>query len=304
MSKSTYSIQLSTADNLNVSDIIFGQVRESKIPGSVLSYQRINLSVKNPDGSTGDLILRTSPLFSFGVQESKSMETKEVNGYVMPLCMWNRNNPTEEEKQWTNVFSEICNRCKEYLVEHRADFGKWDLEMNDLKKFNPLHWKRDKATGKIEEGKGPTLYVKLISSKKDGKDKILSLFYDSMSREEIDPLTMLNKRCEVTAAIKIESIFIGKNISLQVKLWEVVVTPIGGHSRRLLLPDIGNETSQSSFNRAPEQVPASTYQSSSPRQQDDISSDISESEEEDQEYVPKQPSPPRKTTTRKTAKKN
>ena len=43
---------------------------------------------------------------------------------------------------------------------------------------------------------------------------------------EIDPLKLLNKGCRVEeGVIKIESIFIGSCIALQVKLYEAVIEP-------------------------------------------------------------------------------
>ena len=90
--------------------------------------------------------------------------------------------------------------------------------MADLKKLNPLYWKKDK--GKIVEGTGPTLYAKLISSKKH--NKILSMFFN-MDGDSIDPLSLLGKYCYSKAAVKIESIFIGNKISLQVKLYEAEI---------------------------------------------------------------------------------
>jgi hypothetical protein len=93
------------------------------------------------------------------------------------------------------------------------------LEPANLKKFNPLYWKRDK--GKIVEGSGPTLYAKLIVSKKEGI-KITSIFYDEQGNT-LDPVSLIGKYAHVKAAIKIESIFVGKDVSLQVKLYEAEV---------------------------------------------------------------------------------
>lgn len=232
-----YNTQLTDATNYDVNRMIFSDPQSNKLPGNdMLKYQRINIGTRNEDGSVGDLILKTSTLFSFGLQESKSMETKEVNGYVMPLCLWDKTNPSEEEKAWTETFNRICEQCKKHLVANRDSIGKWDLELNDLKKFNPLYWKRDKTTGKIDPGTGPTLYAKVISSRRDKTDRIITVFYDADTFEEIDPLTILNKYCHATSAIKIESIFIGTKISLQVKLWEVEVKLHGTKSRRLLTP--------------------------------------------------------------------
>ena len=41
-----------------------------------------------------------------------------------------------------------------------------------------------------------------------------------------NPLEYLGKKCNVNAAIKFESIFIGSTISLQVKLYEIEITPV------------------------------------------------------------------------------
>jgi hypothetical protein len=58
----------------------------------------------------------------------------------------------------------------------------------------------------------------------------------------IDPFTVLNKPCSVTAAVKFESIFIGNKISLQVKLYEVVVRPQDKSVRGLLRPNASRPT--------------------------------------------------------------
>ena len=101
--------------------------------------------------------------------------------------------------------------------------------MSDLKKFNPLYYKKDR--GKIVEGTGPTLYAKLIVSKKH--DKIVTMFYDN-DGEAIDPMTLHGKYCHVNAAVKIESVFIGNKISMQVKLYECEVKLADTGMKRLM----------------------------------------------------------------------
>ena len=159
------------------------------------------------------------------------MNSGEVNGYTMPLCLWNKDGATEEEKTFTDVFNEVVEFIKDYVIENKNDIEKYDLEKGDLKKFNPLYWKREK--GKIVEGRGPTLYSKLLVSKKE--KRIMTTFYDADTQEEIeDPMDLLKKYCWVDAAIKIESIFIGTKISLQVKLYEASVKLLSTGPKRLL----------------------------------------------------------------------
>jgi hypothetical protein len=211
--------QLVSASGYSVKNMIFSDPQVGNIPGSTIGFKRIIIQTKYEDGTIGDLILPTSEVFSFGVGETSDMATKVLNGYMMSLALWNKNGATEEEKDWVDTFNAIAENAKKYVLEHKDDIEKYDLEPANLKKFNPLYWKREK--GKVVEGTGPTLYAKLITSKKEGI-KINSIFYDAEGNS-IDPLSLIGKYAHVKAAIKIESIFIGKDISLQVKLYEAEV---------------------------------------------------------------------------------
>ena len=80
-------------------------------------------------------------------------------------------------------------------------------------------------------GRGPTLYAKLIYYKK--QDKFLTQFYD-LDGESVEADTLMGKHCYAKSAVKIESIFIGSRISLQVKLYEAMVEPSKMGMKRLL----------------------------------------------------------------------
>jgi len=228
--------QLSNYD-FKTENMVFSKPEIGSIPGQKINFKRVRLACRNPDGSIGDLIFSTpEKIHTFGLQESRDLTSNKLNGYVLPLCLWGRNGPSENEKKFTDVFSLVSDHCKQYLLEHREDIEKYDLDMSDLKKFNPLFWKMDK--GKPVEGKGPMLYSKVIMNKKN--NKISTIFVDEATNKEIDPFTILNKPCSVTAALKFESIFVGNKISLQVKLYEVVVRLIENNSMRgLLRPNAG-----------------------------------------------------------------
>lgn len=211
--------QLTTAIGYDTSRMIFSDPIQGSIPDSkpAISFYRININTRNEDGSMGELIIPTIPeLFSFGVSENTSQETGNVNGYSLPICLFNRDGPTEDQKAWVDTFDRICEKCKDHVMATKEDIGKYDLERTELKKFNSLHWKREK--GKIVEGTGPTLYAKLIVSKKQD-NKIVTMFFD-FDGNIINPLDLQGKFGHTNAAIKIESIFIGNKISLQVKLYE------------------------------------------------------------------------------------
>jgi hypothetical protein len=226
--------QLSDFNSYNAENIMFSKTEVGNIPNQKITFKRIRIATRNPDGSIGDLIFSTpANLLSFGLQETRDLQTNNINGYVFPICLWNQHGPTPDEKKFTDLFSVIADKCKEYLIGHKDEIEKYDLDMADLKKFNPLFWKMEK--GKIVEGRGPMLYVKVLYNKRS--DKITTLFINETTNEEIDPFSLLNKRCNTTVAIKFESIFIGNKISLQVKLYEAVVKITDNSMRGLLRPN-------------------------------------------------------------------
>lgn len=267
------NIQLTSATNYDVENIVCSEPKLGEVPkddkkkGEVsVNFMRINVSTKYPDGTVGDLIIPTPELFSFGVGENTSQETGQVTGHTMSLCLWNRDRqserylPTEEQLEWTNTYNNIVKHLKKILVDFHKQgllsnksFTKYryasdneDAEENGgftsavfqgmLGKLNNLYWGKGKKKGvMIDDGEyenGPTLYAKLIESKKKGK--IVTQFYD-YADNPIDPLKVLmGVYCNVIGAIKIESIFIGNSISLQVKLYEANCKILDGGMARLL----------------------------------------------------------------------
>lgn len=234
--------QLTSASGYNVKRLVFSKPNKGTVPGSdpPVATNRIYINTKNPDGTIGDLILPVEELFSFGVGENTDQKTKEVVGYSMSLCLYNKDEPTKAQKEWVETFNNIVEECKKHLLKNREEIQQWDLEMSDLKKLNPLYWKRDKKTGKLVDGYGPTLYPKLIESKKKGT--IVTEIYNSETDEPINPKVdasqggLLGTYCIVNAAVKIESIFIGAKISLQVKLYEAGCRLLDNGVKRLLKP--------------------------------------------------------------------
>lgn len=225
------STQLTTPLGYEVSRIIFSEPIAGSIPDSkpAINYNRILISTKNEDGSIGELILPTCELFTFGVSENVSKETGKVNGYVFPICLYDKQGPSQEQKDWVETFNNIVEHIKKHIITNRESFNQYDLCDSDLKKFNPLYYKKDK--GKIIDGTGPTLYSKLIVSRK--LNKIVTMFFDN-NGDEIDPMDLKGKFCFSKSAVKIESVFIGNKISLQVKLYEAEVRLMDSGMKRLL----------------------------------------------------------------------
>lgn len=285
--------QLSSAFSYNVNNIRFSKPEERKIPNSNMSYKLIRLSTKNEDGSVGDLVFSTDTVFSYGLQESRGMGGNgALTGYTFPLCLHNREGPTKEQAKFVETFNSVVEHCKKHLVENRASIQKFDLDIHDLKRFNPLYYKR--VNGKIVEGRGPMLYAKvLIKKNPDRTITIKSLFQDENTGKDMDPKDLMRKLCHTQSILKIESIFIGSKISLQVKLWESMVRLVDTGRKRFLKPKTNNTGALSTLSLNP----------TTSTQTNDISDDDS-SEDEDSPVAVKQPvKPPPKTTKKTTAKK-
>jgi hypothetical protein len=228
--------QLSSTETYDVSRMVFSKaVKGAAKTGEgepQIKFSRIMISTKNEDGSIGELVFPTTEVFSFGVSTNTSQDTGKVNGYSLPLCLWNKDAPTDQEKAFSSKLEEVVERCKDHLLlpETKDETEKYDLERSELKKLNSfIYWKRDK--GKIVDGTGPTLYPKLIESKKN--NKIITVFFDQ-NGNNIDPLSLIGKYCWAKAAIKIESVFVGAKIAIQVKVYEAEIRLIDGGVKRLL----------------------------------------------------------------------
>lgn len=190
------------------------------------------------NGEDKPLIVNTpSNLLSFGIQEIQDRDKKQILGYQMPICLWGKKKVSEEEKSFTDKFEELIEYIKEFLRTIKDEVKITD-EMID--QINILNWKYE--NGKRKEDKGPLLYSKLIMNNRT--NKIMTSFFNSEDDTRLEPFDLMNQKCVVTAALKIENIIIGKKISVQVKLFEVLCKKIQTFERKtvvhrsLLKPEI------------------------------------------------------------------
>lgn len=219
--------RLSSIENFNTESIIFSDAKETAIPGSF----RITIGVQHKDGAIGPLIFSTDNLYSFGIQENKSLDKPiRTTGYSIPLCLWSRDGPTEYQENFISTIEQVSEHIKKYILKPdvKKALKKYDLVESDLRKFNPLWYKKE--DGKIVEGRGPMLYPKLMCDK---NLKIYSVFANQNGMD-INPMSLIGQRFNCRTCIKIESIFIGAKISLQIKVLEVEVYQQGNQRQRLI----------------------------------------------------------------------
>lgn len=219
--------KLSNVFNFDVNRIVFTKVQKKS--ANNITYNTIGIKVKNVkpnsselDGTTGDLVFATSEIWSPGVQENKFAP----GTWSMPLFLYGMNGATDEEKKFVDVFNSIVEHTKNHIVVVRTEIGKPRLttDSESFEKFNPLWFKKNKETGENESDSSPVFYVKLMQNKRSGENNILSKFADATTKKIVNFTDMIDRKCNVRAVIKFESIFINaKTISLQIKLVDACV---------------------------------------------------------------------------------
>jgi len=233
------SFALTDLINYDIKNIRFSApIKDTAAEG--FSYQRVNIKTIGKNGELTDLIVPTAgKLFSFGVKEYLDSKTGKPNSWSLSLSLHNRDGATKDEEKWVENFSKIITACQDYVLANKSKLELYDLEKGDLKKLNPLYYKKIKVTDKDgnitlknEEGKGPSLYPKLIYSKK--KEAFVTQMYDMDTYEAINPLDLQGNFCYVKAAIKMESIFVGSKVSFQYKVYESAVEKVQSGMPRLL----------------------------------------------------------------------
>lgn len=245
----------------NANNIIFDDPVAESIPGQPGTNHRINIGYKNSNGTDGMFILGLDNCYCFGVSENVDQASKKLNGYVAAISLFDMNGPTHKQQKTVNVLTDMVQACKKHILKDSTQegLGKFDEEdkilESDLRKINVVFWKKE--NGKPNPELGGTIYPKLIWSKaridsKTGKEippKMLTRFYniDEVDEDgnpvEVDPLDYVGKRFIMQPAIKIESIFIGGRISIQMKIYEAFVKEVESGPKRLLVykPETSSE---------------------------------------------------------------
>lgn len=297
--------QLTDAQTYNVSNMRFRKVIDGSVPAvngaPEVKFKRVPIGTRNPDGTFGDLVLQTERLYSFGLSPNINRESGKTDGYTLTLCLHNRNSPSDEEKKWVDTFNNIVDHTKTHLLENKEEYGKYDLERSDLRNLNPIWYKKEK--GKVVDGSSPILYAKLMQNKKTGS---ISTIMTNEKDEDIDPMSLVNKPCYVIAAVKIEGIFIGAKVALQVKVQEATIFLIDNAPKRLLRRQL-NQAPQLEISAELEddekEHAVSVSASASSVSNDDDGSIKGSDDESDKEDEPVKPTPPPAPARRPLTKK-
>ena len=204
----TITMQLTKPSQVRKESVIF---REPKIDKH--GNESIKIRTKYSKNKLGPLVIETPFLFSFGVNERKSLDSGELVGYTLPVCLWGKDEePTPEQTNFFECLTKLRDLCYEYLNESYE-------EVDEAERLRDILY----VIKKRDESIPPVLYAKLIYSRK--YDKILSLFR-TKGDDKVDPMMYFEKYCTVKLALIFESIYISEtSASIQIKVSECYVKP-------------------------------------------------------------------------------
>ncbi len=180
-----------SSEDFSTEDLMFGESEKGELQDGT-NFERIPISVRKPDGTVSPLIIVSDTCFSFGVQKDSKYDTR-----VIPLMLYDRDVPTREQKLFVKVIQDIVSACKP----------------------------KPKSCFYGNEG-NPILYLKLDFDKRFGE--YVTKFYerktmtDKKSTKEIKPEKYVGKHCVVKVVVSVDSVFIAKTTSLQIKAHTVI----------------------------------------------------------------------------------
>jgi hypothetical protein len=231
--------QLTDLFELDSSKLIFDEPIKNEMPG-IPPYYRINLAIKNPDGKTeSDLFFQLDRCKTFGIKENRDNNTGNLTGYAVGILLFDKSGATERQQQLFQAMNEIVEKCKDHLMspETKKKVGKTQLKVREqLDSITPISYIKNKETLEFDMN-APILNAKLMYAKtktdKEGNEipsRIMTRFYDEDELEStgvletsvLDPLENLNRRGWITPVIRFESIFVGKDIKIQAKIYQAV----------------------------------------------------------------------------------
>ena len=235
-------MELSSYENINQENIIFNEIKEYRVKDSNLSYKRIPIEIKYTNKKKGPLVVETPFLFSFGVSKNLDKKSGKLNGYSIPVCLWQRDSkPNRREKAFFDIVKLIETLSKNHLEKNGEEGLSSPLYYKQVEYID----KKGKKKTKVDESSAPILYAKVIYSEKS--KKILSLF--NGPKGSIDPLKYIDYNCRVKLALIFEGIFIGGKRglsgeyppSLQIKVHECYIRDLEPRKSLITITDLSDD---------------------------------------------------------------
>jgi hypothetical protein len=231
--------ELSEFQTINVQNIVFGELYRGNY-NTFIPIGIVDQESNEDNEEIKPFLINTPPsLYSSGIKAIFDRENKYVTGYNCCINLYNFKNVSEDEKLFTSKLEEIVEYTRSYLHSIK-DEAELDNEMID--NFRLVNWSTKPSSSTENQPEGddtstentkynPKLYVKLIVNNKS--KKILTNFFNEESNEEVDPLTLVDKKGLLTSALKIENVVINKKrIIIEVKMIESLYSKLPTYQPR------------------------------------------------------------------------
>ena len=239
MSERNANTQPTSIEDFDVNNLVFDEPLFGQIPNQPIKYHTVNIGYRNPDKTVGELVFELRDYSSFGITENRDAKTEELQGYSVGISFGEYNQkPSDYDLKAVEVLDSIVESSKDHLLKpevYKACKLK-ELYRTDLRNIAPHAQKKDKTTEEIIEDSLFSIYPKLMWTKekeyideKTGEKKIVpSKFKTELwdddeaqlgNRVNLDPLECIGKRCRIRAFVKVDRIFVGSKIKLQLKLY-------------------------------------------------------------------------------------
>lgn len=234
--------------NYDINNIIFqAPVCEEKklADGKPLVYWRVPIKTKLSNGTEGDLLILFDESPCFGISNQY--------GYSMGISMFNRDGPTTHQKATVDLFNDIAEKAKDFLLENKGVLKRAALKRDQMEDIGVVKYPKIKdgpEAGLPDFTKSPNINVKIPSMSKDKEGnefvneagepqpKMLATFMSMDEEDEtgvqldVDPYQFIGKvPCQVRPLVKVESIFIGQGqvykIQLKLRECEIKATKAG-----------------------------------------------------------------------------
>lgn len=221
----------------DIANLIVSEPEERELPNNKGKYHTLEIKSKTPDGKEVPLIFALEGCNSFGIKKW----TGDDGGisYTMGISL-------EGKDDVISCMQRITDAVKDAIIDKRKKLKKPTLEKSHLDQMRLAKFPEDADGNPIMSR--ATMNIKLKTTNQD-KDKnplpeprITTRFFseDEVDEQgealEVKPEEYIDRRCTVTAFIRINSIFFGPIIrSFQCKLEECHLRPNDSSSNKNLM---------------------------------------------------------------------
>jgi hypothetical protein len=164
---------------------------------------------------------------------SNKNDSGNVTGYTLPLTLWNKEGPTDDQVAFISTLENIIKSCKEHIVNNRKSIARPTITFESLCDIDKLLYYKIGEDGERVVGRGPAMYPKLFTRMMDGEMTITTEFIDT-NGNDIDPMSLIGKYGHASPALFVDHIYIGAKISLQVYVGEAIVKLVNSGHRGIL----------------------------------------------------------------------